>query len=263
VNRTLEKSVTREHKNYHKIYKEKSSNKFMNFIKKIFDGKIDETVHLQFQKFSRGEFKNKAMIKARQSKGIFTINTSYEFANELVREAAKKLGGTKMRVTGAIISTNNLKNELDFKDIKQFEGVKRYIIDKEMSGNEIIALLDKFPKAFFALSFDSGDGTFLKIKPKAPKSAKPSSKGEEKPKPDFCKLVTNDKILGRSFVFEDDFKEANINHTFIIDEIIIPEGLRNEKDFAVIRERAKRKGKIIREADIDGKRLKSEKEFIA
>lgn len=233
----------------------------MNFVKKIFQNEPDEFVHLQFQKFSRGEFKNRAMIKARQSRGIFTINTSYEFANELVREIARKLGVAKTRVTGAIISTSNLKNELDFKDIKQFQGVKRYIIDVEMSGDEIIAFLDKFPKAFFALSFEAGDSK-LKIKPKAPKSAKPKNK-EEKPKPDFCKLTTTDRKLGQDFVFEDDnFKEANINHTFIIDEVVIPDELKNEKDFAVIRERAKRKGKILRTSDIDGKETISEKEFV-
>ena len=37
----------------------------MNFIKKIFDGNIDESVHLQFQKFSKGEFRDRALIKAR------------------------------------------------------------------------------------------------------------------------------------------------------------------------------------------------------
>ena len=84
----------------------------------------------------------------------------------------------------------------------------------------------------------------LKIKPKAPKSGKPG-KGDEKPKPDFCKLITNDSELGRSFVFEKpDFKSADINHTFFIDEIIAPKG---ETDFAKIRELAKRKGRILRE----------------
>ena len=40
----------------------------MNFIKKIFDKKIDNSVHLQFQKFSKGEFKDKALIEARDAK---------------------------------------------------------------------------------------------------------------------------------------------------------------------------------------------------
>ena len=123
----------------------------MNFIKKIFDKEVDDSVHLQFQKFSKGEFINRAIIKARKSKNKFTIVTSFEFANEMVRVVAEKLGEEKTNIKGAIVSTNDLTGKIDFKEKKQFQGVKRYLIDKEMSGKEIIELLDEFQKAFFAL----------------------------------------------------------------------------------------------------------------
>ena len=230
----------------------------MNFIKDIFDGKIDDSIHLQFQKFSKGEFINRAVIKVKKSGNKYTVSTTAEFANELVKKAAEKLGSNKTNVTGAIVSTSDLKEDLDFKEIKQFQGVKRYLIDKEMSGDEIISLLNKFPKSFFALSFSCDkDSTKLKIKPKAPKSGKSGKKGSKKPKPDFCKLITTDSEWGKSFVFENpDFKIAEINHKFIIDDIIKPEG---EEDYSKIRELAKRKGRIMREAEIDEK--KSVKEF--
>lgn len=165
-------------------------------------------------------------------------------------------------MTGAIVSTNNLKEELDFKDIKQFQGVKRYIIDKDMSGDDVLSLLERFPKAFFALSFSCDkDGTTLKIKPKAPKSGKSGKKDSKKFNPNFCKIITTDAELGKSFVFEQpDFKKAEITHKFLIDDIIKPEG---EEDFAKIRELAKRKGKIIRDAIIDEKKVTREVEFEA
>ncbi len=233
----------------------------MNFIKKIFDGKIDENVHLQFQKFSKGEFRNRAMIRAKQSKGKYTINTSAEFANEIVRIMAEKIRDKKVKVTGAIISTSDLTKEIEFKEKKQFQGVKKYIIEKEMSGKEIIELLNKFQKSFFALSFGIDDSS-VRIKPKAPTSGKPAFKGRNKSKPDFCKLVTTDKKIGESFIFEKpDFKEADVNHQFIIEELILPDFSDKEKDFAKIREMAKRKGKIVREAEIDGKKMNQEFEF--
>jgi len=233
----------------------------MNFIKKVFDNTIDERTHLQFQKFSKGEFKDRAMIDAKKSNDKYTIRTTAEFANELVKEVAKKIDAP-INVTGAIVSTQDLTGCLEFKEKKQFQGVKRYFIDKEMSKEEIIGLVDKFPKAFFALSFVvEKDDTTLKIKPKAPKSGKPKTKKGEKPKPNFCKLVTRDKELGESFVFETrNWKNANISHDFIINDIILPEG---EKDYEKIRELAKRKGKIIRIANIDGKEITTEKEFSA
>ena len=232
----------------------------MNFVKKIFDRKEDEDVHLQFQKFSKGEFRNRALIRARRTGNKYTITTTPEFANEMVKNVAEKLGNEKTIVTGAIVSTGDLTGKLDFKEKKQFQGVKRYLIDKEMSGAEIIKLINEFPRAFFALSFSAGDSE-LKIKPKAPKSAKPSSKEDEKPKPDFCKLITHDAGLGQSFIFEKpDFKRADINHTFFINELITPSG---ENDFAKIRELAKRKGRILREGEIDGEKVRREGEFEA
>ncbi len=233
----------------------------MNFIKKIFKNESDNLVHLQFKKFGRGEFKDRALINARKSGNKYTISTTAEFANEFVRVTAEKLGSNKTRVTGAIVSTNDLKGELDFKEIKQFQGVKRYIIDKGMDGDDIFSLLEKFPKAFFALSFSCDkDSTNLKIKPKAPKLGKPGKKGE-KPKPNFCRITTTDKMLAEDFVFEvSDFKKAEINHEFIINEIIQPEG---ETDYARIRELAKRKGKIVREAEIDEKKSVKEIDFEA
>lgn len=230
----------------------------MNFIKKIFNGEVDEAVHLQFQKFSKGEFGNRALINAKKSKEKYTIKTTAEFANELIKIMAEKLGSQKTLVTGAIVSTSDLKEELNPKEIKQFQGVKRYLIEKEMSGEEILGLLEKLPKAFFALTFSYGDNT-LKITPKAPKSGKPGKK-DKKPKVNFCTLKTTDSEITRDFIFEKaDFKKAEINHTFFIEEIIKPEG---ETNFSRIRELAKRKGRIVREAEIDGEIIKSKKDFL-
>lgn len=234
----------------------------MNFIKKIFDGEIDKWVHLQFQKFSKGEFIGRALIEVKKTGKGGTIKTSSEFANELVRIVASNLGERKVKITGAIISTSDLKEEINYKEIKQFQGVKRYLIDTEMSGNEIISLIEKMPKNFFALSFEVEENK-LKIKPKAPKSGKPKNKGGL-PKADFCSLKTNNLEIIKSFVFEkQDFKKAVINHEFIIESIEIPEELKDSKDFAKIREESKRCGKIIRNINIDGEEIKREMEFCA
>lgn len=235
----------------------------MNFIKKIVDKDIDEFVHLQFQKFSKGEFKDKAILKIKKSKDKYTINSSSEFATEMILAFAKKLGSKKVNVTGAIISTSDLKGKFDFNDVKQFQGVKRYILDKEMSGDDLLKLLNEFPKSFFGLSFNIDEENKLKIKDKAPKSGK-SGNNEEAPVANFCKLITNYDDLGRSFLFEKpNFKSAEIKHNFVIEDIVIPDYLKNEKDFAIIREKALRKGKIIRFTDVDGVKDKKEYDFIA
>lgn len=229
----------------------------MNFIKKAIDGNVDELTHIQFQKFSKGIFKDRAVLKIKKTKNKYTINSSPEFANEFVLIAAKKLGNKKALVEGAIVSTSDLKDELEYKEIKQFQGVKRYLISKEMTGDEILSLLERFPKTFFGLSFTIDEINKLKVKPKAPKSGKPG-KGDKEPKADFCKYITDDEQIAKSFIFEkEDFKKAEIKHDFLIEKIILPKT--EEKDFAKIREMAKRQGKIIRYSNIDEE--KSEKEF--
>ncbi len=236
----------------------------MNFIKKIADKKSDVLVHAQFQKFSKGEFRDRALIRVKNSSGKYTIYTGAEFANGLVRLVAEKLGSEKTNVTGAIVSTSNLKDKLDFTNIKQFQGVKRYLIDKEMTGDEIIALLDEFPKTFFALTFATEkDDTKLKIKPKAPKSGKPGKDGED-PKIDFCTLKTKDKSIADDFIFEaSDFKEVIVNHTYFIESIEVPEELKKSEDFAKMREEAFRVGKVVRKARIDDQEKTTELELRA
>ncbi len=232
------------------------------FIKKIFEGNVDNLVHLQFQKFSKGNFKNKAMIKASHSKDKYSIATTAEYANELVRMLSEKIMNNKIHVSGAVITTMDLTGKLDFKDKKQFMGVKQYIMDSDMSGTEILDLCNKLPLAFMALSFKFGNYE-LKIKAKAPKSAKPSTKGEAAPKIDFCKFITTDKSLVSNILFDinlDSFKKVEITHEFVITDLILP---KNETDFAKIREMAKRKGKIIRKINLDGKEIVKEKEFEA
>ena len=98
----------------------------------------------------------------------------------------------------------------------------------------------------------------LKIKKKLPKPGKNEDKIDGK----FCQLEVDEKSYSKikEDLFWDlpDAKKINVKHKLFIENIIMPEG---EKDFAKIRELAKRKGKIIREAEIDGQKITKEYEF--
>lgn len=229
------------------------------FIQKIYDGEIDSRARLQFQKFSRGKFKNRAMIDAKKTSKEYNLSTTAEYANGLVQALAEKIGDASVDVTGVVVSTADLTGRLEFKDKKQFMGVKSYVIDSEMSGEKIVKLCEEFSDCFIAFSFKFGDYD-LKIRPKSPKSAKPSTKNaDEKPKVNFCKLKTSDVELVGRLVFETTaFKKVEISHDFIIDEIVVPEGIENPVE---MRRLAKRKGKIVRRATIDGVDKVSEIEF--
>ncbi len=237
------------------------------FIKKIFNQRSDNLVHIQFQKFSRGEFKNKAMIRLKNNAGKFNMDTTYEYARELVMSLAEKLGNNKTHVTGALVSALDLSG-FEYTERKMAMGARKYMIDTEMTGNQILELCENQTKAFIALSFNVGEDE-LKIQPKSPKSAKGASsskKEDAEAKIDFCKLKTSDFKLVEGFVFDSEAKNAKkveIKHDFIIEEIVISPELKKEKDFAKIREMAERKGKISRKLDVDGKKFNKECNFKA
>lgn len=220
-------------------------------IKKIFDGVLDDEVHIELLKFGKGEFSSKYLVDAKKQPGKYVIKTGSEFANQLVKMGAEKAIG-KIKVTGVIVSTLNL--DVPFsKDIKQFMGIKQYKVDSEIEGFQILDVMKKFPRAFFALSFVLPDYE-LKIKAKAPKSAKPSVKGEKEQKPEFCSLKTTDLGVVKEIFFDlNDFKEISIRHTIKIDQIVYPKDFTKMKPEEV-REQSKRKGIVIRDITIDGKR---------
>ena len=228
------------------------------FTRKLCSGESDELTHLQFEKYSRGLFANKAIVQAKNSKGAYSFSTTSEYASEFVRACAEELGPNKAKVEGVIISTKGLPSNIKYGSISQFMGVKKYSISGEMTGDEIVSVCDSVPRAFIALSFSTEKST-LKIKPKAPKSAKPGNSGDVKV--DFCKLKTTNPEFAKKLFFDaSEFKTAEARHDFEIKDIEVP---KDEKDPVKMREKAIRKGKIIRKLVIDGVESKKEFDFSA
>ncbi len=230
-----------------------------NVINKIFSNKIDEEVHSDFVKFGKGNYENKYLIEAKKQKEGWSIKTGSEFANFFVRKGLERASG-EIELKGAIISTLKLDSEIDFpiENIKQFMGVKQLVINTKVDPKKILNLMNKYPRVFFALTF-SLPGYELKIKAKAPKSAKPASGGDKGPSADFCSLKTKDEDIVKDLLFDvNDFKELSIKHILKIDTITLPKGI---SDPTEIREKAVRNGSVIRIATIDGKEVRTEKDF--
>jgi len=229
-------------------------------MKEVYTGKQSDLVHRQFKRFSKGVFENRALLDIRKTGNNIKIKSSFEYAEGLIRFMASKLGSDKANMTGCIISTKKLNEEPIFSDflanaeVKQFQGVKRFIIKEDLTGDKLIEMMDKYPNALWSLSFNVGDYA-LKIKDKAPKAGK-TSKGDEEPKADFCVLTCKDEKVLKDFLDETDFKKVFIKHTFVIDNIKVPKEYEN--DFAKARENALKCGKVIRYVTVDSKESKKE-----
>ncbi|MBU0760384.1 MAG: hypothetical protein KJ600_01615 [Nanoarchaeota archaeon] len=231
-----------------------------NVIRRIFFDEIDEQAHLEFVKFSKGLFQNRHLLEGKKQKDKWAVKTSAEFANFFVRECLKDETGD-LQFKGIIVSTGNLKDDCDFpiENIKKYMGISQLVVDSSVAVEKIVSLMEKHPRAFYALSF-STKNCDLKIKAKPPKSGKPGKKGGDGPKADFCSLKTTNKEIVDDLFFDfPSFKEIKIKHEIEITEIEIPEGVENPVE---LRESAKRKGIVRRIVNVDGREEIKEKEFV-
>ncbi len=232
-------------------------------IKNIFDGVFDDEVHVAFLKFGKGLYEGKYLLEGKKQSKNWSVKTGAEYANFLVRRCMEDIGDS-VKVTGAIVSTLDLKDEFNFelKKVSNFQGVRKHIVDSDVVVADIFALMDKYPKAFFALSF-KGNGFILKIKPKAPASGKPGKNKGKGPVADFCTLKTTDKkIIDELFFDIVSFEKIKVSHNINVTDIIYPSDMGNLKP-AEIREMAKRKGVLKRVSEVDGDVRESQAEFVA
>ena len=218
----------------------------MNFIKKIFDEKINGKVHEQFIRFGKGEYGGRALLSLWKTKNV-KIKGSSEFANDFVMFVAN-LGDVNFN--GIIWSEEQLEG---------FSGKKKkgkwFYEVKDIKSENIKEFEDK---VYCFLLNGEGEGIKIKIKSKLPKPGKSEGKIDS----NFCQIELDEKYYNKA---KEDFfwdmpegRKISIKHKFVIESIVMP---KNEKDYTKIREMAKRKGKIIREADVDGKEIIKEKEF--
>lgn len=232
-------------------------------IKKVFDGNFDEEVHFGFLKFGRGDYEDRFLLDGKKQKDKWSIKADSEFANYLVQKCLEEVDG-EVEIKGIIVSTLDLEDEIDFEIKKKsnFQGIRKLQIDTSIDKQKILDLMEKYPRVFFALSFNTPESQ-LKIKPKAPKSGKPKTKGDEKPKAGFCSIkTTNNQIVKDLFFDYPDFKEISVNHIIKINDIVYPTDMDSLKP-AEIREQSKRKGIIIRNVEIDGRQESNKAEFVA
>lgn len=195
----------------------------MTFIKKIFEKNIDEEVHKNFTRFSRGIFENRALMRIKKGKNDFKFYASYDLIKDITLLIAHHI--QKADVAGKVVKAK-----------------KKREISASVSSEELKKICQD--NDFVLLDIAAPDITF-KCKKAIPKPGKALDAK-------FASGVLPLSFLSE-FVFDNplNFKEANISHTFDIKDIIIPEAYKNSLELARIH--AKRKGAIKRILDIDGK----------
>jgi hypothetical protein len=219
------------------------------FIKKIFDGNIDDSAHRQFVRFSRGSFAGRAALSLQKKERI-KLGGSFEFANDFSDFVAEN---SDAKFSGIVLSREEIS---DFGKEKGKNGIFEYNVEN-IESQKLNEIKDKS----YALLLDAeGEGISLNMKKK--KLPKPGKSGELKIDDKFCIIECDLKYWEKmkEFFMLPDCKKAKISHTYIIEEVMVD---KNEKDFVKMRENAKKKGKIIRKMNLDGRETQEEKSFEA
>lgn len=229
----------------------------MNFMRKIYEKNVDEKVHQKFVRYSTGEFeKEEFMIKKGSS--FVQIKAGFEYLDvmfDIIAQCVKE----DVSLNGIIVTKNKIINELNEFGIepKKVTG-KKYTIEETMGKEKFKEFVDKFNSCSLLIKLKSGKYS-ISVKKSIPKPGKILEKFVT------AKFDLKDlDLIKKEFLFDikvDNFKDISIKHTYIIDEIIIPDEFKNNPEQA--RLNAKRKGRIMRNIDIDGKTEEREMELLA
>ncbi len=221
----------------------------MNFIKKIFEDKVDDLVHNQFTRFGKGEYE-RAFVKLKKSKKL-SVKTSFEFSNDLVYLIADNAEGD-IEISGVIIRKGkDLDLDLENEKGKRGKIYKLTIKKQNISKTKLKEIYNEFKGDSLLLTLKAKNCS-LKCKNSLPK---PGGKLKE----NFCISSFSNLDVAREFAFDvSNFKNLEIVHTFKIEDIIAG----NEKDFEEIRKNSKRKGKVIRSLDVDGEHIEKEHDLL-
>lgn len=216
----------------------------MNFIKQLIEGKTSEESHNQLIRYGLGKYENRGVVKFSNGPTM-KLQTSFEYANYFVKLVAENLEGP-FEVKGKLISKIKLENSVKKKN--------SYVVEysDEISSEELQKLVEeRYNDSHFLFNVSP----YLKIKASLPRPG-------GKVKDNFCTLSFkgNDELRKKiiedfAFDIDKEFKKAIITHTFLIENIEVPE--EHKDDPVAARANAKRVGTIKRNLEVDGEQTNS------
>ena len=222
----------------------------MNFVKKIFYNKVDELVHRHFTRFGKGDYERALLIIKKSSK--LNIKSSFEFANDFV-ELIMQEASSDIEISGVIFCAHEFSLDLENEYSKRGKIYKAEIKEQKIKKEKLKEIYEKFKFDHLLLNLNA-DNCSLKCKNSLPK---PGSALKD----NFCSASFDNVDLAKEFAFDvDNFKTLVIKHLFKIEDLVVFK--EDENNFEKARINARRKGKVIRILNIDGKEIKKEKDIL-
>ncbi len=219
----------------------------MNWLKALCEGEKNEYIHKQFTRFGKGEYE-RFLLSIKKGKKNLQVKTSFDLANLLVWFISQNVD-EDLAVSGKIIANYDFESEVE--SVKFSKRGKLYTaeLNTTMSQKALQELFEKFKMYHLLLTIKGSD-----VKMKA-KGSLPKPGGALKD--NFCSATLPlDLLKDLAFDIEQEFTKAVIVHRLLIDDVVVPEAYKD--DAAAARLHAIRKGKLIREIDLDGTKVEKE-----
>lgn len=221
----------------------------MNFLRALFEGKQHFLLHDKFTRYGKGDYE-RLLFEIKKGKDL-KIKSSFDFANDYVEIIADRIT-ENATVSGKVIAARDFEKELDFPTTSYSKRGKLYTaeLNTTLKPDQLKSLCEKMKEEFLLLKIESSNFR-LKTKNSLPKPGGAI-------KPDFCSATLPLDCLDEfAWDVKKDFKVLTIKHVLHITDIEFSQELM-KKDPARARLEAKRKGKIERLLNIDGKEEKRE-----
>jgi len=244
----------------------------VHYLTKIVLDKVDDATHKEFTKYGRGEFEGPRIVV--KSKNILRLEGSFGYESFIGEFIVKNIPEDNYKVNGKIFTHSDESDFLSNFGITLVKDKKKPLYVANVKG--LVLNSNDLKKIYERLI--EGNYLFLSITPesKANKTKittkttfpRPPTKGDIEVKTDFCKgQIENNETLRKALIqglipdfideIGENFKTIELSNKIIITNLELP------KDTQVKNPRiaALRIGKLIRTLKVDGKELKSEKEF--
>jgi hypothetical protein len=229
----------------------------MHYIKDVFESKATEHAHLKFTRYSKGVFVG-PLLSLKFSKSGIKVKSSFHFVDELLILLAEVLKEKVVFVGGSVVWNKDLtpdfnKLGIKYSKVSKSRGIFKYVLANEVNFKDFVTYFGKYN---LLLNIKDEDASLV-TKTSPPKPNKEVST-------DFCKVslpLSMEKRVREEFLFdikEKNFKEVQIAHEILIEDIILPE---NAQDFEEARRLARRVGLLKRVITIDGQQKISECKF--
>lgn len=220
------------------------------------EGAAGEDIHPLFIRYGRGSYLGPvATVDVKKS---LKYKASVEYCGAFGLAACS--AGGDISAKGAIFATVDFRDKLkelmvEFKDkSKPKKNLFVAELDATLPADVLRQVYEAVPSGNVLLNL-LGPEVKVKCKKKPPK---PGKEKELEFTSGTIPLACIDIVKEEVFFDAGDFKQAKVENTFVIDELVIPDGLSP----AEARLKAKRKGKMVRVVSVDGAEKKTEFELL-